>query len=189
MEKRRPELGDWVRLLPTVYTYPKGSVGEIITDDHSSIPFKVRFANGGCLWLYEESVELVKPNPTKSTRELKVGDTVRIKSRAWFDEVGQRLFDTEGVLVYFNYEMSKYCDTVTTIKELLGRGRYRIDADGGYCTWTAEMFDRIEEVPHKLGLVAKIRSTLGIDPKPSIKGNIPLIKKNKLLTNIKLDGQ
>lgn len=59
--KRRPIVGDKVRLLQQIYCLKKGDILTIIKDDHSNNPYLCVSVNGHEIWTSERSVELVEP--------------------------------------------------------------------------------------------------------------------------------
>ena len=177
MEKKRPKVGDKVRVCRSGFRVPHGSVGHIIKDDHSSVPFLVSF-DGSHLWMAESQVELIE-----ATHQLKVGDTVRIKSRQWYEANKDSAGDVctfSGV--YFTTLMVRWLGTEHKIVSVLDSNRYRLEGCAHFI-FTPEMFDLVETS----SLTDKIKDFFAPDRKPTINGNIPLIKRNKLLTNIKLD--
>lgn len=71
----------------------------------------------------------------------KLGDTVTIKSKEWYDSNCDGLGDVplKGD-IYFAQEMSKYCGYIATITEVY-YDCYRLDIDGDEWDWTDEMFE------------------------------------------------
>ena len=71
----------------------------------------------------------------------KVGDTVRIKSREWWD--AQPKNEKGNVIiggVCFVEDMTEYCHKLATITYIL-HGLYLVDVDDNNWTWNDEMFE------------------------------------------------
>lgn len=205
--KRRPTKGDKVKILRTSSPIPPkyaGQIGEIIEDDHSSCPYLIRFDDGADWWFPESKVDLIINNPAISERRLKVGDRVRVKSREWYeanrDINGDVYIKTPRGECRFNEDMAHWCGKVVTISKVDSTPfelyKFRIKEDMESWCWSSEMFDSDE--PQSLQFIFSdwIKSTLDYvslpsffvkGSKPTIAGNLPLIHKHKLLTNIKLD--
>jgi transcription antitermination factor NusG len=99
--KRRPTVGDKVRVVDSNGGHLLGSIGEIIKDDHSGIPFYICFADGSTKWACENRVELVteEAKVVATVLPFKVGDKVKVLSGeagiAHVGEVGE-IFEIYG---------------------------------------------------------------------------------------------
>lgn len=78
--KRRPIVGDTVKIVRDEDIEPRGMVGRvgrILMDDESGTPYRVQFDDGSTSWFYESDVELVEEEPPQQPT-FKVGDLVRL---------------------------------------------------------------------------------------------------------------
>lgn len=187
---RRLTTGDRVVAADNPYV-AKGTPGFITgTTDSSTISYLVLFEGKAMpLWMQEWQVQGVTTDelPLKPTRILKVGDKVRIESREWY-EANKDVFGEVDVPFGFTEAMAKYCGNTYEIVKiepaLSCNAKYRLKE---ICEWwfSEEMFD-MDEPPNDHSFNKVCRVCKG-NSEPIIKGNLPLIKNNKLLTNIKLD--
>jgi hypothetical protein len=69
-EEKRLEVGEWV----TSKNNPCLGVGQVVEDDHLTIPFLVKFKDGDRLW-YKQS-DLVRAEAPKPEHKFKIGDLV-----------------------------------------------------------------------------------------------------------------
>lgn len=180
----RPTVGDKVKVLKK--ECPIKGIATIIKEDRSTMPFKLKQGSIEW-WVMEEDVELVKESikEPSSLDDLKVGDTVRIKSIEWYEANKD---DCGGVNVPLRFveSMSKYCGKVFKIVSIhypLENTYYTLEDPNGLDTnvgcwkFSKEMFDLPEERPSKKFLDIDTTAT-PID--------IPLIQRHTLLTNIKV---
>ncbi len=79
----------------------------------------------------------------------KVGDAVKIKSENWYKINRNESGDVKVPGNSFVSYMSMYCGQLTKITRIY-KEQYRIDIDGGYWSWTDEMFENMEETKIKL---------------------------------------
>lgn len=169
---KRPTTGDLVKIISDIYGR-RGQELRIDRDDHSEIPYCI----ADC-WYREHQVLLVGESSCSAERELRVGDRVRVKSCEKCLSVND-----------FAPQMAAYCGRVVTIAERVDVF-FKIIEDNLEWRWSYEMFD-LEEPCTTMTLTPLERHF----SKPLFRGsagtatrkNLPLIKTNKLLTNIKLD--
>lgn len=79
----------------------------------------------------------------ESNRAYKIGDTVKIKSRGWFNNLTWD--DRASIPFGFNYNMKEYCGKVAKIVyswKIYGTIGYNIDIDGGKWAWNDYMFEK-----------------------------------------------
>lgn len=171
-----------------------GTLGVIMCDDHSACPYKVLFEGEQIpLWTIENEIVAAPDEklPSKPTRELKVGDKVRIKSREWY-EANKNERGIVNVPCSFIPTMARFCGQTFEIAEIFGeRPSYKLKNTGNHF-FSKEMFDLDEPTGESAftevcKALKAMLSLLTSDSKSVIKENLPLIKTNKLLTNIKLD--
>ncbi len=189
---RRLAIGDKVVALHNPFV-PEGTPGIIKQDDHSWVPYYVSFEGYGNFWLMESHVQaaLTESSPQKPTKELKVGDKVRIKSREWY-EASKNSNGYMLVPFVFAPDMVEFCGNTYEIIKIAPSAYntpcYSLKGASGW-SFSEDMFD-LDEPPGE-SLFKRVRrvskSLFGVTSGPAIKGNLPLIKTNKLLTNIKLD--
>lgn len=97
-------------------------------------------------WLLEDNPELednskfVKDNPVKEICDLKVGNTVRIKSIEWYNENKNSNGFVESVPCLFVPDMAKYCGKIYKIADITSKGYYRLDKVDRW-VFSKEMFD------------------------------------------------
>ena len=192
----RFEVGDRVELLEPCFGQALGAKGEIIKTDYGSrMPFYVRFNDNRTFWLYDDDISLIKDNDfqhvTKAS-DLKVGALVRIKSKEWYD-ANKNESGVVDVQFKFIKAMSELCGKTFRIREmqrtLNGCMEFHLDGEASRWTFCVEMFDLDSDKP-KENIVTKTISKVkeAISPsQPIINQNIPLLRKNQLLTNLKLD--
>lgn len=182
---RRPTTGDKVRITSVPFFSINdaiGMIGEIMEDDHTDVPFCVKIAGfSGHMWFREEDVELVEEKAPSPKRQLKPGNKVRVKSSEW----------CEGIPAFVP-SMTPFCGRIVTIAKVLPEC-YQIVEDDGVWRWTIGMFDLDEPQEESSAMQAfidsvdRLRDLIHRGKKAVFKEKLPLIKTNKLLTNIKLD--
>lgn len=72
---------------------------------------------------------------------MKVGDTVRIKSREWYDNNKNEQGYVDLPLALFLPVMAQLCGKIATITYIVGDGTFKINLDGGRYWWSAEMIE------------------------------------------------
>ncbi len=70
----------------------------------------------------------------------KVGDKVRIKSRAWYDK--WETFGVVDVECDFIGYMAKYCGRIMTVRNVRD-GVFKLDEDSASYNWSLEMFEEV----------------------------------------------
>lgn len=146
-------------------SFPAGTIGKIVEDDGSKVPYLVAVENGSCLWAKPDALTPMSSgsDTTRSRpRERKVGDKVRIKSREWYEANK----DESGIVRVpcgFTEEMARFCGKTLTITRGRGVGRYALDGGAEGFTFTEDMFEDDSTTP------------------------LGLIRTKRLLTHIKLD--
>lgn len=70
----------------------------------------------------------------------KVGDKVRIKSRAWYDK--WKISGIVDVQCNFIEEMAKYCGRIMTVRNF-EYGSFKLDEDSASYNWSLEMFEEV----------------------------------------------
>lgn len=70
----------------------------------------------------------------------KIGDKVRIKSRAWYDK--WETFGTVDVECNFIEYMDKYCGRIMTVRNVMD-GVFKLDEDSASYNWSLEMFEEV----------------------------------------------
>lgn len=192
----RPTTGDKVKIISLPDSIDDradliGEIGEIVIDDHTAQPYCIR-VNTESFWFYEHNVELVEeaPAPQKPKRQLKPGDKVRVKSREWY-EANKDCVGSVDVHLIFVGSMAEYCGKTFEIESIERDGIIRLK--GLDWNWSIDMFDLDDPQEKSSSMQAFIDSADGLrnlihrGSKPVFKEKLPLIKTNKLLTNIKLD--
>ncbi len=171
---------------------PKGTPG-IIEECYPDDIYEVRFDDPYfCLAMHESQIKVdsTEESPQKPTRELKVGDKVRIKSRKWYD-ANKDANGRVNVPCTFTPRMVRYCGNTYEIAEVLtlfGDRWYHLKGLD-FLNFSEEMFD-LDEPTGESSFDKSRRACMalfGVNSKPIIKVNLPLIKVNKLLTDIKSD--
>lgn len=71
----------------------------------------------------------------------KVGDKVRIKSRAWYDK-WKTIFGIVDVECDFIGYMAKYCGRIMTVRNVRD-GVFKLDEDSASYNWSLEMFEEV----------------------------------------------
>lgn len=184
---RRPTTGDKVRIIPSPFIARSpfaeylGKIGIIEIDEHDYQPYFIRIDDNNKAWFREEEVELVEEKAPSPKRQLKPGDKVRVKSRECCEDIPA-----------FMPLMTPFCGRIVTIAKVLPVC-YQIVEDDGFWSWTIGMFDLDEPQEESSAMQASIdsvdrlRDLIHRGKKAVFKEKLPLIKTNKLLTNIKLD--
>lgn len=167
-----------------------GTPGTIVGDDHTTLPYAVRFeGRRGLLWVGESQAmaDPAEKSPSKPTRELKVGDKVRIKPREWY-EANKDSYGNVHVPHTFSSSMAPLCGKTFEIGGILHHSNF-YKLKGLDWNFSKEMFDLDEPTSESaFTAVCKVAKSLFTgSSEPIIQGKLPLIKTNKLLTNIKLD--
>lgn len=84
----------------------------------------------------------------KKKMKYKVGDRVRIKSKAWYEDNKDDDFgEITTVEPVFVSGMSKYCGRIATIVKICKGNAYYIDIDSGRYYWSDEMFEETLYLP------------------------------------------
>lgn len=213
--KRKFKAGDRVEYVADDGLFKKGDIGTIEMVDmvHDDIlPYSV-CVRGESRWVQERSL---RPCDTPAPGKRKVGETVRIKSREWYEANKGEDGCVEGSLVAFTRLMTPYLGTEHKISEVHLDGLYHLEGAGNWF-FSDEMFElepraesaragaRISELAAKrceVGLFYEIPPLspivacglkryftgmfCGAAPEPSA-DRLPLIESTKLLTDIKLD--
>ena len=74
---------------------------------------------------------------------MKVGDTVRIKSREWYDNNKDKHGHVDSDFAVFLPVMAQMCGKIATITYIDNRdGTFQINLDGGRRWWSAEMIEQ-----------------------------------------------
>lgn len=186
---KRLKVGDKVVAIHSSYV-PLGTVGTVLATDVTIFPYKVRFEDYPDIpvWLSASQIEKIPASPT-SGRDLRVGDTVRIKSREWY-EANKNSCGNIYLLCGFTPQMAQFCGKTFKIAAVIHDDVYKLEGAGGYC-FDSSMFDfsdpfsevADESLASRIKDAAQcVRQMLG---KPTVV--VSLIKANKLLTNIKVD--
>lgn len=175
-------IGDIVRIISaTELCIPRslvGKTGEVVgkpPHNGSGYAYSVR-VDGGTWRVSPKDFVLAGSN---FSRELRVGDKVRIKSREWY-EANKNRDGLVPVPCGFIPDMVKYCGKTFEIESITLGGNY--DLKGADYSFSKEMFED-EPIPFK----AKdfLTSLFKRDDKPTV--TVDLITSKKLLTTIKLD--
>jgi len=193
---RRLTVGDRVVALKNPWV-DEGRQGLIVeVEDILGLRYLVLYDGDRSPYIMGESQIAAVPteeSPSKPTPKFKVGDKVRIKSREWY-EANKDSQGRVAVPPVFTPMMAVHCcGKIYKIKEIRspnsdsGNPVYILE---GVCwLFSEEMFD--PDYPKtEIALARAYMDTKSLftgESKPTIKGNLPLIKPNKLLTNIKLD--
>lgn len=136
-----------------------------------------------------EHIDLVE----EESSELKIGDTVTIKSLDWYNANKDKEGDIWCNGCYFLDKMSRFCGKSYTISNITKTGKYQLEGCGIYF-FTREMFDftkNMFELPTTT--VRKVVTALmNLDPileieiEPIFTGDVLLIQNDQILTNLSI---
>lgn len=199
IENRLLKVGQKVRItkgLPYISTDLTGQIGiiRIVDSSDKEIPYKVEMPSNEIYWIEIDSVEPIEESSDieKPPKSLRVGDTVRIKSREWY-EANKDGHDNVPTMPLFIKDMAKYCGKWLTIKQVEsynGKPAYTLNGISGY-TFSSEMFELPTDSPanhpspkkSSIPLI-EVTPTLEVDSTPIITEDITLIEDTQILTNL-----